>query len=462
MSTTSSPRRPSRATTTSRAPASGSRTSAGRAAGAPSASPASIPGRTTRPTGWPHCSTHPAVRGLLLHPWEETFPANSDRRGGARRRRRGARAIRCSSRPGTRSWPRRSRCPTSRARVDGTVVMTRGGQVNMAGLAQQSADLALAAAPNLCALSAGMYRQDWLESCVRQFGAARLLYGSCAPVFDLGYEVQRVRRAEMDDDARAAVLGGNAAAAVRNGDGGLMRRVLITGGASGIGAACVRRFQGDGCSVAVLDRDQARAGGEPRGVRHDLRRRRRRLARRRGRRGRSRARRARRRGRSGRHRGAWHRRRHGPGRLGSRARREPAGRLPDGARDDPASARRRRRRDRQHRLAARSGRRRPRRRLLRLEGRRDLAHACDGDRPRARGDPGQLRLPGADRHAAAGPVLRRRGGSGGRARAYEAMQLHARLVTADEIAGAVAYLAAPGASSTMGAALVVDGGYIVR
>ena len=47
-------------------------------------------------------------------------------------------------------------------------------------------------------------------------------------------------------------------------------------------------------------------------------------------------------------------------------------------------------------------------------------------------------------------------------RAYEAMQLHARLVTAEEIAGAVAYLADPGASSTMGAALVVDGGYIVR
>jgi NAD(P)-dependent dehydrogenase (short-subunit alcohol dehydrogenase family) len=47
-------------------------------------------------------------------------------------------------------------------------------------------------------------------------------------------------------------------------------------------------------------------------------------------------------------------------------------------------------------------------------------------------------------------------------RAYEAMQLHSRLVTADEVADAVAYLAAPGSSSTMGAALVVDGGYIVR
>jgi len=42
-----------------------------------------------------------------------------------------------------------------------------------------------------------------------------------------------------------------------------MRRVLITGGASGIGAACVRRFQGDGCSVAVLDRDQRALEASP-------------------------------------------------------------------------------------------------------------------------------------------------------------------------------------------------------
>jgi NAD(P)-dependent dehydrogenase (short-subunit alcohol dehydrogenase family) len=47
-------------------------------------------------------------------------------------------------------------------------------------------------------------------------------------------------------------------------------------------------------------------------------------------------------------------------------------------------------------------------------------------------------------------------------RAYEAMQLHARLVTAEEIAGAVAYLADPASGSTMGAALVVDGGYVIR
>jgi predicted TIM-barrel fold metal-dependent hydrolase len=154
---------------------------------------------------------HPAVRGLLLHPWEETFPANSDR------------AVALAGTAAARGYPvlveaghplvaeALSLSDLAR-RVDGTVVMTRGGQVNMAGLAQQSADLALAAAPNLCALSAGMYRQDWLEACVRRFGASRLLYGSCAPVFDLGYEVERAHRAQMDDDERAAVLGGNAAA----------------------------------------------------------------------------------------------------------------------------------------------------------------------------------------------------------------------------------------------------------
>ena len=154
---------------------------------------------------------HPAVRGLLLHPWEETFPANGERAAAlaAQAAAQGRPVVVEAGHPLVAEAL--SLADLAR-RVEGTVVMTRGGQVNMSGLAQQSADLALAAAPNLCALSAGMYRQDWLESCVRQFGAARLLHGSCAPVFDLGYELERVRRARMQDDERAAVLGGNAVA----------------------------------------------------------------------------------------------------------------------------------------------------------------------------------------------------------------------------------------------------------
>jgi NAD(P)-dependent dehydrogenase (short-subunit alcohol dehydrogenase family) len=45
---------------------------------------------------------------------------------------------------------------------------------------------------------------------------------------------------------------------------------------------------------------------------------------------------------------------------------------------------------------------------------------------------------------------------------YEQAQVHGRLIEADEIADAIAYLASPAASSTIGAALVVDGGYSIR
>ncbi len=47
-------------------------------------------------------------------------------------------------------------------------------------------------------------------------------------------------------------------------------------------------------------------------------------------------------------------------------------------------------------------------------------------------------------------------------RRYEQAQMHGRLVTAPEVADAVAYLCSPRAASTIGAALVVDGGYSIR
>jgi len=45
---------------------------------------------------------------------------------------------------------------------------------------------------------------------------------------------------------------------------------------------------------------------------------------------------------------------------------------------------------------------------------------------------------------------------------YAEAQVHGRLLKPEEIADAIAYLASPGASSTIGAALVVDGGYSIR
>jgi uncharacterized protein len=154
---------------------------------------------------------HPAVRGLLLHPWEETFAANAER-AVALARQAAALGYPVVVEAGHPLVAEALSLADLARQVDGAVVMTRGGQVNLAGLAQQSSDFALEAAPNLRALSAGMYRQDWLERCVERFGPERLLHGSCAPVFDLGYELERVRRARMSDGQRAAVMGGNAAA----------------------------------------------------------------------------------------------------------------------------------------------------------------------------------------------------------------------------------------------------------
>jgi meso-butanediol dehydrogenase / (S,S)-butanediol dehydrogenase / diacetyl reductase len=45
---------------------------------------------------------------------------------------------------------------------------------------------------------------------------------------------------------------------------------------------------------------------------------------------------------------------------------------------------------------------------------------------------------------------------------YAEAQVHGRLIEPEEIADAIAYLASSGATSTIGAALVVDGGYSIR
>jgi NAD(P)-dependent dehydrogenase (short-subunit alcohol dehydrogenase family) len=47
-------------------------------------------------------------------------------------------------------------------------------------------------------------------------------------------------------------------------------------------------------------------------------------------------------------------------------------------------------------------------------------------------------------------------------RQYEQAQVHGRLVRPEEVADAIAYLLSPDAGSTIGAALVVDGGYSIR
>ena len=87
--------------------------------------------------------------------------------------------------------------------------MSHGGQINISGLAQADAFLAMEACENLCIGTNGVYRQDFLEECVAAFGPERVLFASVAPVFDQGFELDRARSIGMEDRDRPLVLGEN-------------------------------------------------------------------------------------------------------------------------------------------------------------------------------------------------------------------------------------------------------------
>ncbi|MBO3084731.1 amidohydrolase family protein [Cellulomonas fengjieae] len=80
------------------------------------------------------------------------------------------------------------------ARVpEARLILTSGGQINIAGLSMVDAWAALTAAPNISVLSNGEYRQDFLERIPRELGAERLLFASFAPYYEQPFEAARIR-----------------------------------------------------------------------------------------------------------------------------------------------------------------------------------------------------------------------------------------------------------------------------
>jgi predicted TIM-barrel fold metal-dependent hydrolase len=95
---------------------------------------------------------------------------------------------------------------------DVTFVATNGLQLNISGLGQVDAELALTEADNLLVQTAGVYREDFLKGVVRRFGVHRVLYASAYPLFDPRLEIRRVQWASFSEAEAAALLGGNARA----------------------------------------------------------------------------------------------------------------------------------------------------------------------------------------------------------------------------------------------------------
>ncbi len=152
------------------------------------------------------------LRGLFLHPWEETFriaDACVDRVVEVARGH-GVPVLVAAGYP----WLSEALQVGALARrfPDVTFVATNGLQLNISGLGQVDAELALAEADNLLVQTAGVYREDFLEGVVRRFGAHRVLYASSYPLLEPRLEIRRVQWAAFSEPEAAALLGGNAGA----------------------------------------------------------------------------------------------------------------------------------------------------------------------------------------------------------------------------------------------------------
>jgi len=146
------------------------------------------------------------LRGLFLHPWEDAFRI-TDR--AVDRLVDGLPVIVATGYPWVSEGLQVGEL--ARRHPETAFIATNGAQINISGLGQQDAELALEASPNLFVQTSGVYREDFLEGVVERFGAERLLYASAFPRFDPRLELLRVRWApKLGAEAQAAVLGGNA------------------------------------------------------------------------------------------------------------------------------------------------------------------------------------------------------------------------------------------------------------
>lgn len=93
---------------------------------------------------------------------------------------------------------------------DVQIIMTNGGQINISGMGQRNARLALEGHANIHMTTTGVYREDFIEEVLTEVDSARVLFGSQSPLFDQDFELHRVLWAHVDDPIKQMVLWDNA------------------------------------------------------------------------------------------------------------------------------------------------------------------------------------------------------------------------------------------------------------
>ena len=154
------------------------------------------------------CLDELGCAGLFLHPGEEVFPVRLASPVMSVAASRGVPVV-VATGAYSLSEPLQL-FELASAHPDVSIVMTSGGQLNISGLGMIDAWFALQRAPNLHVMTDGVYRQDFIERLAGELDPRRLLAGSFAPYFDLGYERRRVVSARLGAAARDLVEGGNA------------------------------------------------------------------------------------------------------------------------------------------------------------------------------------------------------------------------------------------------------------
>lgn len=86
------------------------------------------------------------------------------------------------------------------------IVMTNGAQLNISGLGQRNAWLALQNHANLHITTSGLYRQDFLEAAAQNLTPPRVIFASQSPLLSQEYELHRVRLARVDSGTREQIL----------------------------------------------------------------------------------------------------------------------------------------------------------------------------------------------------------------------------------------------------------------
>lgn len=149
------------------------------------------------------------LQALYLNPWEETFQVDIDRVDNLLAL---AAEYKIPLLVST-GYPWLSEalqvCKLAARWPDVPIIMTNGGQINISGLGQADVTLALRKAANLYFDTAGIYRQDFIEEIVEEFGGERVLFGSGSPYFDQQYELMRIQVAKVSQKNRQAMIYGN-------------------------------------------------------------------------------------------------------------------------------------------------------------------------------------------------------------------------------------------------------------